>query len=121
MGRLNGRTAVVTGGARGIGVHYADALAAEGAQVMIGDIADGAAVANEINSHHGQGAVDSGIVDVSDEKAVKAFVAKTIERFGKIDVLINNAAVFAHLPSQGVEDIDVADRSEEHTSELQSH
>lgn len=109
MGRLSGRTAIVTGGARGIGVHYADALAAEGAQVMIGDIADGAVVAKDINSHHGQGAVDSSIVDVSDEKSVKAFVAKTLERFGKIDILINNAAVFAHLPSQGVEDIDVAD------------
>ena len=37
MGRLSDRTAIVTGGARGIGRHYADALAAEGAQVMIGD------------------------------------------------------------------------------------
>ncbi len=109
MGRLTGRTAIVTGGAKGIGVHYADALAAEGAQVMIGDIIDGAGVAKDINSRHGQGAVDSGIVDVSSEEAVKKFVAKTLDRFGKIDVLINNAAVFAHLPSQGVEDIDVAD------------
>jgi NAD(P)-dependent dehydrogenase (short-subunit alcohol dehydrogenase family) len=109
MGRLSGRTAIVTGGAKGIGVHYADALAAEGAQVMIGDIIDGAGVAKDINSRHGQGAVDSAIVDVSNEEAVKKFVAKTVERFGKIDVLINNAAVFAHLPSQGVENIDVAD------------
>ncbi len=109
MGRLTGRTAIVTGGAKGIGVHYADALAAEGAQVMIGDIIDGAGVAEDINSRHGQGAVDSGTVDVSSEEAVKKFVAKTLDRFGKIDVLINNAAVFAHLPSQGVEDIDVAD------------
>ena len=45
MGRLSERTAIVTGGARGIGRHYADALAAEGAQVMIGDILDGAPAA----------------------------------------------------------------------------
>jgi NAD(P)-dependent dehydrogenase (short-subunit alcohol dehydrogenase family) len=109
MGRLSGRTAIVTGGAKGIGVHYADALAAEGAQVMIGDIIDDAAIAKDICSRHGQGAVDSAVVDVSNEGAVKGFVAKTIQRFGKIDILINNAAVFAHLPSQGVEDIDVAD------------
>jgi NAD(P)-dependent dehydrogenase (short-subunit alcohol dehydrogenase family) len=109
MGRLSGRTAIVTGGARGIGVHYADALAAEGAQVMIGDIVDGEEVAKDINSRQGQGAVDSGTVDVSNEEAVKKFVAKTLGRFGKIDILINNAAVFAHLPSQGVENIDVAD------------
>jgi NAD(P)-dependent dehydrogenase (short-subunit alcohol dehydrogenase family) len=56
MGRLTGRTAIVTGGAKGIGVHYADALAAEGAQVMIGDIIDGAGVAKDICSRHGQGA-----------------------------------------------------------------
>lgn len=109
MGRLTGRTAIVTGGARGIGVHYADALAAEGAQVMIADIADGAAVAQDICARHGQGAADSAICDVSDEASVKSLVDKTIKRFGKIDVLVNNAAVFANLPSQKVTDIDVKD------------
>ena len=48
MARLEGRTAIVTGGAKGIGVHYSKALAAEGAQVMIADIADGAGLAAEI-------------------------------------------------------------------------
>lgn len=107
MGRLSSRTAIVTGGAKGIGIHYADALAAEGAQVMIGDIVDGSGVAKDINSRHGQGAVDSAIVDVSSEAAVKDFVAKAIQRFGKIDILINNAAVFANVPQQSVTDIDV--------------
>jgi NAD(P)-dependent dehydrogenase (short-subunit alcohol dehydrogenase family) len=107
MGRLTGRTAIVTGGAKGIGVHYADALAAEGAQVMIGDIVDGAGVAKDICSRHGQGAVDSAVVDVSDEGAVKKFVPQTIQRFGKIDILINNAAVFANLEPHSVTDIDV--------------
>jgi NAD(P)-dependent dehydrogenase (short-subunit alcohol dehydrogenase family) len=109
MGRLMGRTAIVTGGAKGIGVHYADALAGEGAQVMIGDIVDGAAVASDICTRYGQGAADGAIVDVSDETAVKSFVDKTIKRFGKIDILVNNAAVFANLPSQKVTDIDVKD------------
>jgi len=109
MGRLTGRTAIVTGGARGIGVHYADALAGEGAQVMIGDIRDGAEVANDISARHGQGAADSAILDVSREDAVKAFVARTIDRFGKIDILVNNAAVFADLPPQPVTDIAVED------------
>ena len=48
MARLEGRTAIVTGGAVGIGRHYSQALAAEGAQVMIADIEDGAALAAEI-------------------------------------------------------------------------
>ena len=109
MGRLTGRTAIITGGAKGIGVHYAAALAGEGAQVMIGDIADGAAVAGDICARHGQGAADSAIVDVSDEAAVKSLVDKTIKRFGKIDILVNNAAIFANLPNQKVTDIDVKD------------
>jgi NAD(P)-dependent dehydrogenase (short-subunit alcohol dehydrogenase family) len=109
MGRLTGRTAIVTGGAKGIGVHYADALAGEGAQVMIADIVDGAAVAADICARHGQGAADSAITDVSDEASVKALVEKTVKKFGKIDVLVNNAAVFANLATQKVTDIDVKD------------
>ena len=109
MGRLTGRTAIITGGAKGIGVHYADALAGEGAQVMIADIVDGAAVAADIVARHGQGAADSTTTDVSDEASVKTLVDRTIKKFGKIDVLINNAAVFANLPSQKVTDIDVKD------------
>ena len=109
MGRLTGRTAIVTGGAKGIGVHYADALAGEGAQVMIADIVDGAPVAADICARHGQGAADSTVTDVSDEASVKALVEKTIKKFGKIDILVNNAAVFANLPTQKVTDIDVKD------------
>ncbi len=54
MARLEGRTAIVTGGAKGIGVHYSKALAAEGAQVMIADIADGSGLAAEIAAKHGR-------------------------------------------------------------------
>jgi NAD(P)-dependent dehydrogenase (short-subunit alcohol dehydrogenase family) len=108
MGRLSERAAIVTGGARGIGRHYAHALAAEGAQVMIGDVLDGAPVAQEIATRHGQGAAMFRKLDVSDEASVKAFVGETIERFGKIDILVNNAAVFANLPPQPVTDIDIA-------------
>ena len=53
MGRLSGRTAIVTGGAKGIGRHYSLALAAEGARVMIADIADGKEIAEEIAAKHG--------------------------------------------------------------------
>jgi NAD(P)-dependent dehydrogenase (short-subunit alcohol dehydrogenase family) len=97
MARLAGRTAIVTGGAKGIGRHYSQALAAEGARVMIADIADGSAVAAEIAAKHGANSVTSAVADVSDEQAVKALVAQAIERFGKIDVLVNNAALYAPL------------------------
>jgi NAD(P)-dependent dehydrogenase (short-subunit alcohol dehydrogenase family) len=106
MARLSGRTAIVTGGAKGIGRHYARALAAEGARVMIADVADGRDLAEEIAAEHGANSVTSVVADVSDETSVKALVAATIERFGKIDVLVNNAALYAPLQETKCTEID---------------
>ena len=108
MARLSGRTAIVTGGARGIGAHYSRALAAEGARVMIADIADGSALAHELAAAHGTNSVASTVADVSDEAAVAALVAATVERFGRIDVLVNNAALYAPLAEQKVTEIEAA-------------
>jgi len=105
--RLAGRSAIVTGGALGIGRHYSHALAAEGAEVMIADIKDGSELAAEIAAKYGRNATASTTFDVSDEGQVKALVAATMERFGKIDILINNAALYAPLPTLKVTDIDV--------------
>jgi NAD(P)-dependent dehydrogenase (short-subunit alcohol dehydrogenase family) len=107
MARLDGRAAIVTGGAKGIGRHYAEALAAEGCRVMIADIADGATLAQEICAKHGPGAASSAICDVSDEAAVKTLVARTLKDFGKIDILVNNAAVFASLKHTPATEIDL--------------
>src|SRR5438270_12789064 len=108
MARLAGRTAIVTGGAKGIGRHYVAALAAEGASVMIVDIADGRALAEEIAAKHGRNATAATTFDVSDEAQVKALVAATIERFGTIDILVNNAAIYSTLAPVKCTDIDVA-------------
>ena len=108
MARLAGRTAIVTGGAKGIGAHYSRALVAEGARVMIADIADGKGLAEEIAATHGANSVTSAIADVSDETSVKALVAATMERFGQIDVLVNNAALFAPLQETRCTEIDAA-------------
>ncbi len=59
MARLDGRVAILTGGAKGIGVHYARTLAAEGARLMIADIADGKDLAGEIARDHGANSVAS--------------------------------------------------------------
>src|SRR5437588_3550612 len=107
MGRLDGRAAIVTGGAKGIGRHYSFALAAEGARVIIADIVEGSAVAAEIAAKYGANSVASEICDVSDESAVKRLVARTMERFGRIDVLVNNAALYAPLHEQKFTEIDL--------------
>ncbi len=108
MARLDGRVAILTGGAKGIGRHYAQRLAAEGARLMIADIADGKDLAADIARQHGANSVASAVTDVSDEAAVQALVAQTMERFGKIDILVNNAALFAPLAEQKFTDIDIA-------------
>jgi NAD(P)-dependent dehydrogenase (short-subunit alcohol dehydrogenase family) len=82
-------------------------LAAEGARVMIADIADGRELAAELSAKHGVNSVESAVTDISDEKQVKALVAKTMERFGKIDVLVNNGALYSMLEEQKFQDIEV--------------
>jgi NAD(P)-dependent dehydrogenase (short-subunit alcohol dehydrogenase family) len=108
MSRLQGKVAIVTGGARGIGRHYSQALAEAGARVMIADIADGKDIVAAIAAKSGADTVASAVTDVSDEAQVKRLVALTVERFGRIDVLVNNAALYAKLPPVKATEIDVA-------------
>jgi len=96
--KLKDRVAVVTGAAQGIGKIYALCLAQEGAKVVIADILDGNGVVQEITSKGGEALALN--VDVSDEKSTEEMAQKTIESFGRIDILINNAAVFATLETK---------------------
>ena len=67
MGRLDNRVALLTGGAKGIGVHYAKKLAGEGARLMIADVSDAKDLAADIARQHGANSVASSVADVSDE------------------------------------------------------
>ncbi len=98
MDRLSGKVAVVTGGARGIGRASCLALAREGARVAIADIDfDGAeAVAEEVREA-GREALSVG-TDVADEASVEVMVAAVVEKFGRLDILHNNAALTAPEP-----------------------
>jgi NAD(P)-dependent dehydrogenase (short-subunit alcohol dehydrogenase family) len=96
--KLKRKVAIVTGAAQGIGRVYALHLAREGAKVVIADILDGEAVAEEISSKGGEALVVK--VDVSDEKSTREMAEKVLERFGGIDILINNAAIFAALDTK---------------------
>jgi NAD(P)-dependent dehydrogenase (short-subunit alcohol dehydrogenase family) len=103
MGKLDGETAIVTGGAHGLGRHFAAALAREGATVAILDIADCDGAATAVG-----GACFGLTTDVSEEASVRAAIAAVLERTGRIDILVNNAAVFSTLPPAGFAEIDVA-------------
>jgi len=99
MGQLTGKVCLITGAARGLGRSFAKALAREGASIIIADVLDGAAAADEVG-----GAFV--ITDVSDPDSAAAAVDFAIARHGRIDVLINNAALYANLPMQSYRDID---------------
>ena len=95
MGRLEGKSAAVTGAARGIGAEYAKKLASEGASVVVTDILDPKDVVDEINAVGGK-AVGM-IVDVTSDDDLNAMVAKAESEFGALNILVNNAGLFANL------------------------
>lgn len=95
--KLNNRVAIVTGGARGIGKAFCSGLAGEGAKVVIADIDfERATVTAKELQQNGKEAL-AVKTDVSDEKSTLELARKTMEKFGRIDILVNNAAMFASL------------------------
>jgi len=91
VNRLDGKIAIVTGGASGMGLITARTFAEAGAKVVLGDVADATAAAAELGGHYVE-------TDVRDPKAVEALVAKTVERHGRVDVFFNNAGIEFHGP-----------------------
>src|SRR5438067_3661355 len=103
---LEGRVALVTGASRNIGRAIALALAEGGAAVVVNarrSHDEARAVVTEIEAKGGRAAAS--LADVSDEGAVNAMVAATLDRFGRLDILVNNAAVRDVTP---IDDIDYA-------------
>ncbi|BBY50703.1 3-alpha-hydroxysteroid dehydrogenase [Mycolicibacterium arabiense] len=90
MGRVDGRVALISGGARGMGAEHARVLAAEGAAVVIADVLDdeGAAVAEAIGDQ-----ATYVHLDVTDEHSWSRAVQATVERYGSLSVLVNNAGI----------------------------
>jgi len=93
MGRVEGKAVIVTGGAQGIGQAACLLLAKEGAKVAVTDILDsaGSEVVSEIKSS--SGVARYWHVDVTSEKEVEQVFADVYKKFGKIDVLVNNAGI----------------------------
>ena len=97
--RLQGKVAIISGGARGMGAEEARMFAREGAKVVIGDLleTEGMAVAAEIGETGGDALFVN--LDVTDESSWQSAVEAAVERFGKVDILVNNAAI---LRTQGL-------------------
>ena len=92
---MNGKVAVVTGAAQGIGRTYAEALAANGARVVVTDIEDTSDAVAAIEAEGGEAIGMT--TDVTSDDSLQEMVSETESAFGPIEVLINNAAVFAAL------------------------
>jgi NAD(P)-dependent dehydrogenase (short-subunit alcohol dehydrogenase family) len=104
---LTGKVAVITGGAGGIGVVYAEALAEAGAAVVLADVdleaAQAAAATLAEQGHRALGVA----VDVRSAESAVAMAEAAVEAFGGIDILVNNAAIMVDLPPYGLSNIPV--------------
>jgi NAD(P)-dependent dehydrogenase (short-subunit alcohol dehydrogenase family) len=104
MGMLDGRVCIVTGAAQGIGAAYARGMAAEGARVVVADVLDPAPVVDGIRSAGGEALGTR--TDVTDDASLAAMVKSATDGFGgRIDALVNNAALFGRLKRSRFEDI----------------
>jgi len=105
--RFEGKVAVVTGSGQGIGEAYAHALAAEGASVVVADLntEQAARVADAITEAGGSAlAID---VDVADPASADAMAQRTVEAFGGIDCLVNNAAIYGGMKIESLMKVDL--------------
>ena len=101
--RLEGRVAIVTGGGRGLGKAFCLKLAEEGAKVVVVDVIDTTGTVKEIEERNGSAI---GLkVDVSKEEDTQRMAGETVAKFGRIDVLVNNAAIFYGLERKSFQDI----------------
>jgi len=104
MPQLQGKVAIVTGAARGLGRAYAEALASEGAAVVAGDVSDCSDTVAAIEQAGGRAVAVS--LDITDMDSCNAMAAAAVDSFGRIDILINNAALYGGLKGARFEQLE---------------
>ena len=108
MGRFDGKVSIVTGSAGGIGEAYARALAAEGASVVVADVDQAGAEAVAASIGEAGGTARAVAVDVADAESTAAMAEATVEAFGGIDHLVNNAAIYGDMQLDSLLNVDWA-------------
>ena len=104
--QLKDKVAIVTGAARGLGRAYAEAMAKEGAAVVVGDVRDCAETVAAIKSAGGRA---TGVtLDVASLESCKAMAAAAVKEYGRVDALVNNAALYANLKGGRYDQLDEA-------------
>lgn len=111
MERLKDRVAIVTGGAHGIGRVFCGGLAGEGAKVVVADVNE--ELANEAVAELTAAGHDTMfcIVDVTNEESTRSMARQTLDRFGRIDILVACAAIYSTLERKAFSEMDVAEWS----------
>ncbi len=99
MGRLENRVAIITGAGQGIGLAYAERFLQEGAKVVVAEINEDRA-RSAMTHLEGKGDVEFVPTDISDEQSALACAAKTNDHFGKVDILVNNAALYYDIDNE---------------------
>ena len=99
MGRLQDKVAIITGAGQGIGFAYAKRFLAEGAKVVVAEI-NGERAASAMRELEGHGDVIGVATDISSEDSARACAAATIEHYGTIDILVNNAALYYDIENE---------------------
>ena len=105
--RLTDKVAIVTGAARGLGRAYAEALAGEGAAIVVADIADCSETAAAVTAAGGSAIACP--LDVADGDSAATMAATALDAYGGIDILVNNAALYGSLSSGPFDRLDEAE------------